>query len=128
MIKYLGVTRAVGMLVIGQNLIGQEKSNTTERLWQQENRFTLGRFEYFDYIVVFSPENKLLGVSVIQYRSDHGAGICQRNWLKQFKGYKGDRLEIGKDIDGVTGGTISASSMVSDIQRCHKLMKMITAY
>ena len=105
-----------------------ELSSAGERIGFLIKTKALGRFEYFDYIVVFSPEKQVLGVSVIQYRSDHGAGICQRNWLKQFKGYNGERLEIGKDIDGVSGGTISAASLASDIQRCHQLLSLITAY
>jgi hypothetical protein len=82
-----------------------------------------GRFDYFDYLVIFSPEAKVLGVAVTRYRSDHGAGICQRSWLEQFKGYSGGRLLLGKDIDGVSGGTISASSLVNDMQRCHRLVE-----
>jgi Na+-translocating ferredoxin:NAD+ oxidoreductase RnfG subunit len=87
-----------------------------------------GRFDYFDYIVIFSPEKEVKGVSVIEYRSDHGAGICQKGWLKQFEGYQGGNLQVGKNIDGVSGGTISANSIVSDIQRCHHLIGLITAY
>jgi len=88
----------------------------------------MGRFEAFDYLVVFSPEAQVLGVAVTRYRSDHGAGICQRGWLKQFKGYRGGELQLGKDIDGVSGGTVSASSLVKDLQRCHRLMELALDY
>jgi hypothetical protein len=84
-----------------------------------------GRFDYFDYVIIFSSEGQVLEVVVTRYRSDHGAGICQRNWLKQFVGYNGEGLQLGKDIDGVTGGTISAASIIADIQRCHRLLGKI---
>ena len=84
-----------------------------------------GRFEYFDYSVVFSKEKIIRKVIVTVYRSTHGAAICQKKWLSQFEGYKGDELELGSDIDAVSGGTISATSMVKDIQRCYLLISSL---
>jgi len=84
-----------------------------------------GRFDYFDYSVIFSEDKTVLKVMVTVYRSDHGAGICQKNWLGQFEGYHGGVLELGKDIDAVSGGTISSTSMVNDIQRCHILISSL---
>ena len=81
-----------------------------------------GRFDVFDYSVIFSDDLSVLGVMVTTYRSTHGFGICQKRWLNQFKGYSGGELELGRDIDAVTGATFSASSMVKDIQRCLHLL------
>ncbi len=81
-----------------------------------------GRFEYYDYNVLYSDELKVLGTMVTVYRSTHGAGICQKKWLRQFNGYDGGELTLGKEIDAVSGGTLSALSMVEGIQRCHNLM------
>lgn len=81
-----------------------------------------GRYDYFDYSVIFSKEKIILKVMVTVYRSTHGAAICQKNWLGQFAGYKGGAMELGSDIDAVSGGTISAKSIVKDIQRCHLLI------
>lgn len=81
-----------------------------------------GRFDYFDYSVIYSKELTVVGLLVTVYRSEHGAGICQKKWLEQFVGYAGGELTIGKEIDAVSGGTISSTSMVNDIQRCQQLM------
>lgn len=86
-----------------------------------------GRFDYFDYSVIFSEEKTVLKVIVTVYRSDHGAAICQKNWLGQFEGYHGGVLELGKDIDAVSGGTISSTSMVKDMERCHLLIISLIA-
>lgn len=86
-----------------------------------------GRYDYFDYSVIFSEEKAILKVLVTVYRSTHGAAICQKNWLSQFECYKGGELELGPDIDAVSGGTISATSMVMDIQRCYLLISSIGA-
>jgi len=84
-----------------------------------------GRYDYFDYSIIFSAEKAVLKVIVTVYRSTHGAAICQKNWLSQFEGYHGGALELGPDIDAVSGGTISATSMVKDIQRCHLLISSL---
>jgi len=81
-----------------------------------------GRFDYFDYSIIYSEDLSVIAVMVTVYRSTQGAGICQKGWLKQFTGYSGGELELGRDIDAVSGATFSASSMVKDIQRCRHLM------
>lgn len=84
-----------------------------------------GRFEYFDYSVIFSKEKAIAKVMVTVYRSDHGAAICQKTWLSQFEGYHGGELVLGSDIDAVSGGTLSANSLVRDVQRCHLLISSL---
>lgn len=84
-----------------------------------------GRYDHFDYSVIFSKEKIILKVVVTVYRSTHGAAICQKKWLSQFEGYNGGALALGPDIDAVSGGTISATSMVKDIQRCYLLISSI---
>jgi hypothetical protein len=81
-----------------------------------------GRFDYFDYSVYFSEELVVKGLIVTVYRSTHGAAICQKKWLSQFNGYDGEELNLGKEIDAISGATFSAESMVQDIQRCFALM------
>lgn len=84
-----------------------------------------GRYDYFDYGIIYAPDLSIIRVYVSVYRSTHGAGISQKKWLNQFKGYQGGSLELGSDIDAVSGGTISSESLVNDIKRCHSLMSAI---
>ena len=86
-----------------------------------------GRYDHFDYAVFYSPELEVRGVKVTVYRSTHGAAICQKKWLDQFKGYAGGDLAIGKEIDAISGASISAQSMVDDMQRCFALMNGLRA-
>ena len=81
-----------------------------------------GKFEYFNYSVIYSPDLSILNVTILVYRSTNGAGICSKGWLKQFIGYRGEDLTLGKDIDAVSGGTISANSLLGDLKRCYSLM------
>lgn len=81
-----------------------------------------GRYDYFDYDVFYTSALVVEGVMVTVYRSTHGAAICQKKWLSQFKGYAGGELKLGKEIDAISGATFSATSMVDDMQRCFQLM------
>ncbi|MFH0756709.1 MAG: FMN-binding protein [Bacteroidota bacterium] len=81
-----------------------------------------GRYDYFDYCIVYSNELEIKGIVVIVYRSTHGAAISQRKWLSQFTGYKGGTLQVGANIDALSGATISAHSITTDIQRCQQLI------
>lgn len=109
-----------------------EKLNTPDRVYLMTNQDILagyllmtsakGRYDYFDYIVAYAPDLSVLGLSILVYRSSHGAAICQKGWLGQFEGYAGEELTLGKDIDAVAGATISATSIVKDMKRTHQLM------
>lgn len=81
-----------------------------------------GRYDYFDYVVAYTPDFSVLGLSILIYRSSHGAAICQKGWLRQFEGYAGEELRLGKEIDAVAGATISATSLLKDLERAHQLM------
>ena len=82
----------------------------------------MGRFDPFDYLLAFAPDFSVLDLSITVYRSAHGAAICQKKWLSQFEAYAGEDLTYGKDIDAISGATISATSMVKDVQRCYQIM------
>jgi len=81
-----------------------------------------GRFDFFDYSLFYTKDLSVLKVLVTTYREDHGAAVSNKGWLKQFSGYNGGKLLLGKDINAISGATISATSMVMDIQRCQQLM------
>ena len=84
-----------------------------------------GRYDDYDYSVIFDDAGVVRQVLVTVYRSDHGAAISQKNWLSQFEGYQGGSLELGKDIDAVSGGTLSASSLLEEMERLHILISSL---
>ncbi len=84
-----------------------------------------GRFDEFDYFVIY---NELLEVELVRisvYRSSHGSAICSKRWLKQFSGFKGGDIVYGKDVQAVSGATISGSSIVEDIKRSQRMMAQL---
>lgn len=76
-----------------------------------------GKSDYFDYMVLFNEDLEIQKVVVLVYRSSYGGEIIAKYWLKQFIGkVKGENMEFGKDIDGISGATISAPSITKGIK------------
>lgn len=66
----------------------------------------------FDYVVLFNPDMSVKKSKILIYREDYGRQVGSQRWLKQFIGKKsGESLTYGKDIDAISGATISAKSM-----------------
>ncbi len=73
--------------------------------------------------------NQLLYVkqaSVISYPWDRGRDVCKRAFTSQFEG-KGpeDPIQLGKDIDAITGATISSRVMTEGVRDTIKLLKLV---
>jgi hypothetical protein len=83
--------------------------------------------EYFDYVILFDTNSNIELVKIFNYQATHGQEITARGWLKQFLGFSGrDSLEVGKDIDTISGATISVYAITSDVQyKTEKLKKLI---
>lgn len=79
--------------------------------------------EYFDYVILFDTECNIERVKIFNYQATHGHEITARGWLNQFLGFSGrDSLEVGKDIDTISGATISVYAITSDVQ--YKTVKL----
>lgn len=85
-----------------------------------------GRYDYFDYCVIYKPDIEILRIAILTYRSDYGYEISNKSWLKQFYGSSGCSLEYGQDIDAISGATLSASSLTKDLEFLCELMISLT--
>ena len=82
--------------------------------------------EYFDYFVVFNADLSVQQVKVYNYQATHGQEVTNKGWLKQFQGYNGSRsLTVGKNVDAISGATVSVHAITNDIQEKTLLLKRI---
>ena len=73
-------------------------------------------FEYFDYFVITDKNLQVLKVSIYNYQATQGQEVMSNGWLSQFVGFSGqEKLVYGKDIQAISGATISANAMNDDI-------------
>ncbi|MBW6535074.1 MAG: FMN-binding protein [Mariniphaga sp.] len=80
--------------------------------------------EYFDYFIIYNAGFGVETVKVYNYQASYGHEISARGWLKQFEGFKGNHiLEVGKNIDAISGATISVNAITDDVQWKTKLLQ-----
>lgn len=73
--------------------------------------------EFFDYIILYNAAQVVQKVKVYNLQTSHGEGVSSTGWLKQFVGYSSQKqLRVGKDIDAISGATISVSKITLDVQ------------
>jgi hypothetical protein len=78
---------------------------------------TDGESEYFDYFILFDSEKRVKLVRVFNYAATHGQEVAVKRWLDQFAGHdEAKPLRVGKEIDAISGATISVYAIVADVQ------------
>jgi hypothetical protein len=74
-------------------------------------------FEFFDYFLITDKNAKIEKIKIFNYQATHGHEVMSNGWLRQFKGFGGEKkLKYGKDIEAISGATISAKAMNLDVQ------------
>ena len=82
--------------------------------------------EYFDYYILFDENKTVQAVKVFNYQATHGYEITAKGWLKQFIGFNGsDSLKVDKNIDAISGATISVYAITADVENKTALLKKL---
>lgn len=82
--------------------------------------------EFFDYFILFDANASIQLVKIYNYQATHGQEVTATSWLKQFKNYNGNKeLVVGKNVDAISGATISVDATSFDIEHKTKLLKQI---
>lgn len=80
--------------------------------------------EQFYFSTLYDMNGFIQNVKVLEYTSRYGYEITAKPWLKQFVGKKGGTLEVDKEIDGISGATISVHSIVNEINKQQGLLEL----
>lgn len=75
-------------------------------------------FEFFEYYMLIDTSKQVIWVKIYNYQATRGHEVMSRGWLNQFKGLDpGESIIFGKDIEAISGATVSASAITEDIQQ-----------
>ena len=70
------------------------------------------------FMVILDRRGNILHSNIIKYREGYGGEVGNERWLAQFNNYNPDSTyKIGKDIDAISGATISVNSVTKGIQK-----------
>ncbi|NOX46429.1 MAG: FMN-binding protein [Chlorobi bacterium] len=85
-----------------------------------------GNYELFSYFVLYDSNLNLKQVKILEYGPEYGYEITSKRWLRQFAGSKDCHIDYGEDVDAITGATISARSLIDNVNdACEILHKII---
>lgn len=77
-----------------------------------------GKHEFITYAVALDVEGAVKGVDILNYRETHGGEVRNAQWREQFTGQRyGDRLKLGRDIDNISGATLSCKHLTEGVRR-----------
>ena len=84
-------------------------------------------YEFFDYYILYDDKSRIVSVRIFNYEATHGQEITVKGWLRQFTGYDGSGLlRAGKEIDSISGATVSVYSIVNDVRMKTELLNKLT--
>ncbi len=81
-------------------------------------------FEFFDMYIIYDMNKTVQSIKIYDYQATHGQEICSKNWLKQFLNYENEPyFEVGKNIDSISGATISVYALTNEVNYINQLLK-----
>ena len=78
----------------------------------------LGKSLPITFLVLFDLKGTIIKSSIVKYREPYGGGVSNSNWNTQFEGknFKSS-FDVGDDIQGISGATISVNSVSKGIKK-----------
>jgi len=78
----------------------------------------IGKWGPIHYLLALKPDGSIQEVVILDYQEIRGRPISKKRFLRQYKQKSiKDPLKLRKDIDGVTGATISSRSLTDGIRK-----------
>lgn len=77
-----------------------------------------GKHEFITYAVALDANGGVRGLEILDYRETHGGEVRDQRWQAQFVGrHYGDGLQLGKDIQNISGATLSCKHITEGVRR-----------
>jgi len=85
-----------------------------------------GRFETFDFLVIYNHKKQIQKVKILLYCSTYGYEIGSKRWLRQFEDHKvNHHFKYTDDIQAISGATVSARGLTEAINRLNIIIQDI---
>jgi len=87
---------------------------------------TMGKTMPITFLVIFDDKMEIIHSSIIKYRESYGGEVSGKRWLAQFDGKKCNSIyKFSKEIDGITGATLSVKSITRGINKLSLLLPYV---
>ena len=86
----------------------------------------IGKSMPITFMVILNIDGNIINANVIKYREAYGSEVGNKGWLQQFINFNNNAdYSVGKDIDGISGATISVKSMSKGMKKITNLYSLI---
>lgn len=81
-------------------------------------RAVRGKDQPITFLVATDTSDRLRDVDILVYREPYGGEVAYESWRRQFRGKSAsDTLEVGRQIRGISGATISVNAVTAGVRR-----------
>jgi Na+-translocating ferredoxin:NAD+ oxidoreductase RnfG subunit len=93
------------------------------RAWKSDEGYffvdaVIGKHDLINYAVALKLDGTVRQVEILEYREAYGGQVRNDRWRAQFVGrHHGDPVQIGKDIQNISGATLSCQHVTDGIRR-----------
>jgi hypothetical protein len=78
----------------------------------------IGKHDLITYALALTAEGKVRQTEILEYREAYGGEVRSAKWRAQFAGRQhGDAVRIGRDIQNISGATLSCEHVTDGIRR-----------
>jgi len=86
----------------------------------------MGKEQPITFLIIFSASGKIIQSEILKYRESIGGAVSSPRWLSQFKGKDSESgFALNKDIDGISGATISSESLARGMKKLSYLATFV---
>ena len=93
------------------------------RAWKADDGYffvdaVIGKHDLINYAVALTTDGKVRQVEILEYREAYGGEVRNERWRAQFVGrHHGEPVQIGQDIQNISGATLSCQHVTDGIRR-----------
>lgn len=93
------------------------------RAWKGDTGYffvdaVIGKHDLITYAVALGNDGKVRQTEILEYREAYGGEVRNAHWRAQFTGRQhGDPVTIGRDIQNISGATLSCEHVTDGIRR-----------
>lgn len=78
----------------------------------------VGKHDLITYALALGADGKIRQVEILEYRESYGGEVRSAGWRRQFVGRShADPVRIGRDIQNISGATLSCQHVTDGIRR-----------
>ena len=88
----------------------------------------IGKWGPIHYLVGLDTNGAISKIIILDYQEIRGRPIAKPRFLRQYQGKTiKDTLQLHRDIDGITGATVSSSSLTEGVRKILQIYELIKA-